>query len=130
MRVGYGAQDDPVREPGLDLDQLEDGWLPLLRQWMGIAIDTGVVEPNAMTLATVDAQGLPVSRTVLCKGLSEDGVLFFTNYDSDKARQLTAVPYASATFAWIPNAHQVTVRGRVERAGAAVTAEYWSSRPR
>ena len=80
--------------------------------------------------ATVDADGRPASRTVLCKGLSEDGLVFYTNHGSNKARQLDRFPYASATFAWTAFAHQVTVRGEVERVPDAVTEAYWRTRPR
>ncbi|NLE78128.1 MAG: pyridoxamine 5'-phosphate oxidase [Rhodococcus sp.] len=132
MRVGYGesATARPGDELDLDVDQVESGWLPLMRHWLEDAIEAAVPEPNAMTLGTVDSDGLPRTRTVLCKGLSEAGVLFFTNYESDKGRQLDAVPYASATFAWTPIARQVTVRGRVRRAETSVTEEYWRTRPR
>lgn len=130
MRVGYAAGGSRDVEANLDDGWLADGWLPLMRQWLGQAVESEVPEPNAMTLATVDDAGRPVTRTVLCKGLSDDGVLFFTNYGSAKARQLAEFPYASATFAWIPNAHQVTVRGRVERVDPQVSAQYWVSRPR
>ncbi|AOW94982.1 pyridoxamine 5'-phosphate oxidase [Rhodococcus sp. WMMA185] len=132
MRIAYGYQGLGGRydESDLDVDELSDGWLPLMRHWMETAVEAGIPEPNAMTLGTVDAQGHPCTRTVLCKGLSADGVLFFTNYASDKARQLAAVPYASATFPWVPIARQITVRGPVERVSAEVTDEYWHSRPR
>lgn len=132
MRVAYGESD--VVGPGGDIDldvvHVEPGWLPLARRWLEDAIEAEVPEPNAMTLGTVDSDGLPRTRTVLCKGLTERGVLFFTNYESDKGRQLQALPYASVTFAWTPIARQVTVRGRVDRADASVTAAYWQTRPR
>ncbi|NLU82445.1 pyridoxamine 5'-phosphate oxidase [Rhodococcus sp. HNM0569] len=131
MRVAYSEQGaGRAEEPDLDVVHVADGWLPLVRIWMGAAVEAGLAEPNAMVLATVDDEGRPASRTVLCKGLSEDGVLLFTNYESDKGRQLEHNPYASATFAWIEQAHQVTVRGRAERVAADVTSEYWRSRPR
>ena len=66
--------------------------------------------------------GRPASRTVLCKGLSEDGVLFFTNYGSDKARHLDAHPYASANFTWLTLARQVIVRGTTERGECSTDA--------
>lgn len=132
MRVSYGEPDPVGRglEADLDTEHLADGWLPLMRRWLEDAAVADLPEPNAMTLGTVDAEGRPRTRTVLCKGLSSDGVVFFTNYESDKGRQLAAVPYASVTFTWIPLARQITVRGPVERVSAEVTAEYWSSRPR
>ncbi|WP_249353986.1 pyridoxamine 5'-phosphate oxidase [Rhodococcus sp. USK13] len=132
MRVGYGHQGIGGRseESDLDAEQLNDGWLPLMRRWLEDAVEAGIPEPNAMTLGTVDEHGHPCTRTVLCKGLSTAGVLFFTNYESDKGRQLAAVPYASVTFTWVPIAKQITVRGPAERVSAEVTDEYWHSRPR
>lgn len=132
MRVAYAAQEpnSPAPELNLDVASVAHGWLPLLQRWIDQARAAGTAEPNAMVLATVDAEGRPTSRTVLCKGLSEDGVVFYTNYGSAKARQLDRFPHASATFAWTAFAHQVTVRGEVERVPDAVTEAYWRTRPR
>ncbi|MFZ2177499.1 MAG: pyridoxamine 5'-phosphate oxidase [Rhodococcus sp. (in: high G+C Gram-positive bacteria)] len=135
MRVGYGHQGAQAGEgwfedSDLDVGHVSDGWLPLMRRWLEDAVEAEVPEPNAMTLGTVDSDGRPRTRTVLCKGLSEDGVLFFTNYESGKGRDLAAVPYASVTFPWIPIARQVIVRGPAERVSTEATAEYWRSRPR
>ncbi|EOM77833.1 pyridoxamine 5'-phosphate oxidase [Rhodococcus rhodnii LMG 5362] len=131
MRVDYSevAGQHPD-EPDLDVAHLEAGWLPLLRIWLDGAVRAGVPEPNAMTLGTVDAAGDPRTRTVLCKGVDDTGVTFYTNYDSDKAHQLDAHPAASVTFAWVSLAHQITLRGPVERVPAEVTERYWATRPR
>ncbi|MCZ4565625.1 pyridoxamine 5'-phosphate oxidase [Rhodococcus erythropolis] len=136
MRVGYpqaGSESESVEDrmsAELDTSVVETGWLPLMRQWLVDAVEADAPEPNAMTLSTVDDGGRPASRTVLCKGLSEDGVLFFTNYGSDKARHLDAHPYASANFTWLTLARQVIVRGATERVSAQLTQEYWRTRPR
>ncbi|WP_305094060.1 pyridoxamine 5'-phosphate oxidase [Prescottella sp. R16] len=132
MRVSYGeiGPQRPVVEPDLEPSWLDEGWAALARRWVEEAVDAGLPEPNAMVLGTVDTDGHPRTRTVLCKALDADGVQFFTNYDSDKGRQLAAVPYASATFTWVPLAHQMTVRGPVQKTGEDVTTEYWNSRPR
>lgn len=132
MRVAYAAQDpnSPARELNLDVSTVADGWLPLLQRWIDQAKAAGTSEPNAMVLATVDEDGRPASRTVLCKGLSDEGLVFYTNYGSNKARQLDRFPHASATFAWTAFAHQVTVRGEVSRVPDAVTEAYWRGRPR
>ncbi|AVP67506.1 pyridoxamine 5'-phosphate oxidase [Prescottella equi] len=132
MRVSYGeiGPQRPVVEPDLEPSWLDDGWVALARRWVEEAVEAGLPEPNAMVLGTVDADGHPCTRTVLCKGFDEDGVQFFTNYDSDKGRQLAATPYASVTFAWIPLAHQLTVRGPVVKTSESTTSEYWNSRPR
>src|SRR3546814_17587674 len=94
----------------LDTSVVETGWLPLMRQWLVDAVEADAPEPNAMTLSTVDDGGRPASRNVLCQGLSEDGVLFFTNYVSDKARHLDAHPYATANFKWMTLDRQVDLR--------------------
>ncbi|MCX4093305.1 pyridoxamine 5'-phosphate oxidase [Nocardia sp. alder85J] len=127
MRAEYGG------EPDMSESWLTDGWEPLLRRWLAEAATSGIAEPNAMVLATVDRTDdgpRPVSRTVLCKDLSSAGVIFYTHYDSAKGRQLADIPYASATFVWPALAHQVHLRGPVHAADDDVTAAYWRSRPR
>ncbi len=124
MRVDYGEPKD------LDVDALSDGWLPLARQWLSDAVAANLPEPNAIVLGTVDAAGRPATRTVLCKDLDAEGVVFYTNYDSDKGRALASTPYASITFPWIGIARQLTVRGPVTRVDRDTTEAYWRTRPR
>jgi pyridoxamine 5'-phosphate oxidase len=129
MRVEYGS----VEKDGstdLDADWLADGWIALLRKWLGDAERAGISEPNAMVLATVDAAGWPVTRTVLCKSVDESGISFYTNYDSDKGEQLAAQPHASVTFPWYALGRQVHVRGAVTKVSPEATADYWNRRPR
>ncbi|GHF43846.1 pyridoxamine 5'-phosphate oxidase [Amycolatopsis bartoniae] len=123
MRVAYEGD-------SLDESDLAGSWTEQLQEWLNQAIAAGVSEPNAMVLATADAEGRPSSRTVLCKGLDERGVVFYTNYTSAKSHDLSVTRYASATFPWYPLHRQVTVRGEVEKVDVAETAEYWASRPR
>ena len=129
MRVEYGSHELDA-SPDLDVDWLADGWIALLHTWLADAESAGIAEPNAMVLGTVDAQGRPMTRTVLCKGVDLMGITFFTNYDSAKGEQLAATPYASATFPWFALGRQVHIRGPVTKIPAADTAEYWSKRPR
>jgi pyridoxamine 5'-phosphate oxidase len=129
MRVEYGSVEKDG-SPDLDADWLADGWVALLRRWLAAAEDAGCVEANAFVLGTADSRGRPVTRTVLCKGIDDAGIRFFTNYDSDKGRQLVATPYASATFGWYALGRQVHVRGPVTKVSAAATEAYWSKRPR
>jgi pyridoxamine 5'-phosphate oxidase len=129
MRVEYGSAEKDG-SPDLDVDWLADGWVVLLREWIGDAERAGVAEPNAMVLATVDENGRPMSRSVLCKSVEETGITFFTSYDSAKGAELAANPYASATFPWYALGRQVHVRGPVSKVTAEATAEYWSKRPR
>ncbi|MGH3561072.1 MAG: pyridoxamine 5'-phosphate oxidase [Mycobacterium sp.] len=123
----YGSEKDSSDD--LDADWLDAGWLALLRRWIDQAERAGLAEPNAMVLATVEA-GRPVTRSVLCKNVDEAGVTFFTGYDSAKAGQLAATPYASATFPWYQLGRQFHIRGPVTKVSAAASADYWSKRPR
>ncbi|MFZ2510367.1 MAG: pyridoxamine 5'-phosphate oxidase [Gordonia sp. (in: high G+C Gram-positive bacteria)] len=135
MRVGYGAAStagaDGVAEH-LDPSWLtgDPPWLALFAAWLAEAIAAQIPEPNAMVLGTVDADGIPATRTVLCKGATADGVEFYTGYDSAKGRALAANPVASVTFPWIALERQVHVRGRVVKVDPAETAAYWNHRPR
>ena len=129
MRVEYGSVEKDG-SPDLDIDWLADGWVILLRTWIEDAERAGMAEPNAFVLATVDENGRPMSRSVLCKSVDENGITFFTNYDSAKGAELAANPYASATFPWYALGRQVHIRGRVSKVTAQATAEYWSKRPR
>lgn len=123
MRVAYDGE-------AFDESALAATWTEQLQHWLDQAESAGLPEPNAMVLATANADGFPSSRTVLCKGLDERGVVFYTNYTSSKSHDLTVTRYASATFPWYALHRQVTVRGEVEKVGAAETAAYWASRPR
>ena len=129
MRVEYGSPEKDG-SPDLDADWLSDGWIVLLRKWIGDAERAGIAEPNAIVVGTVDVEGRPVTRTVLCKGVDDAGITFYTNYDSDKGAQLAATPYASATFPWFALGRQVHVRGVVTKVTPDTTATYWSTRPR
>ncbi|MEV6754896.1 pyridoxamine 5'-phosphate oxidase [Streptomyces sp. NPDC051214] len=86
-------------------------------------------EPNAMVVSTVDAEGRPGSRTVLLKGYDERGFVFFTNYESRKARDLAANPHISLLFPWHPMARQVIVTGTAERVAREETVAYFRTRP-
>ena len=101
------------------------------RQWLDEALAAQLDEPTALTLSTVGASGQPSSRVVLLKGLPDDaGFLFYTNYDSQKGRELAAQPLAAINFFWPGLERQVRVEGRVEKASEALSTEYFQSRPR
>lgn len=104
---------------------------PLFRQWFADAVKTEQlpVEPNVMTLATVDEDGRPHCRVLLLKGLDERGFTFFSNYDSAKGRQLAARPFAAMTFFWPSLERQVRIEGRVERVTPAESDAYFQVRP-
>lgn len=123
MRVDY-------RNGELDVDVLAPTWHEQLSVWLAEAQAAGLAEANAMVLATADPEGHPSSRTVLCKGLDERGVVFYTNYTSAKSHDLRRTRFASVTFPWYGLQRQVHLRGRVEQASYAEADAYWASRPR
>src|SRR4051794_3298656 len=123
MRRSYGLG-------GLAESDLAPDWLAQLRRWLGEAEGGGILEPNAMVLATASAQGAPSARTVLLKGLDERGLAFYTAHDSRKGRELDANPRAALVFPWIELQRQVLVEGAVERVAAADADAYWATRPR
>jgi pyridoxamine 5'-phosphate oxidase len=114
---------------GLAEGDLAPTWLAQLRRWFDDAVSGGIGEPNAMVVATADADGLPDARTVLLKGLDEQGLTFFTSYRSAKGEQLAANPYAAIVFPWHDLQRQVRLRGPVERLPPAAADAYFASRP-
>ncbi|HEY8828714.1 MAG TPA: pyridoxamine 5'-phosphate oxidase [Jatrophihabitantaceae bacterium] len=115
----------------LDENVVARTWLDQLRLWFTDATaEPSVVEVTAMQLATVDTAGRPSVRTVLVKGLDERGVVFYTNYESAKARDLDARPSAAAVLVWLPLERQVRLSGPVTRVERAETEAYFAARPR
>ncbi len=123
MRVSYATAQ-------LDEAALAGTWHEQLADWLADAVAAELAEPNAMVLATADADGMPSSRTVLAKVLDERGIVFFTNFTSTKMHALKSSRYASATFPWLALYRQVQLRGPVEMIPIAETTEYWNTRPR
>lgn len=106
-------------------------WYEQLRTWFDAAVaDPAVREPNAVQLATADASGRPSVRTVLAKAIDERGIVFYTNYESAKARDLAANPYASAVFVWLAHERQVRLSGPVAKVSREETEAYFAHRPR
>ena len=104
--------------------------LPLLSRWLRDALRHGFLEPNAATLATVDALGRPRARMVLLKRADERGLTFYSNLRSAKARELDARPHAALVLWWPDLYRQVRVEGRVARVSAAECDAYFATRPR
>lgn len=98
-------------------------------QWFAQAEKCEIDEPNAMCLATVAADGQPSTRVVLLKGCSEQGLVFYTNYESRKASEMEANPRVSVNFLWLPLQRQVNISGRVERVTKVEALKYFISRP-
>lgn len=98
-------------------------------QWFAQALTARLPEPNAMTLATVGADGRPAARIVLIKGIDDRGFVFFTNYLSRKGRELAHQPYASLLFYWIELERQVRIEGLVEKTSGLESDQYFDTRP-
>lgn len=113
----------------LDEAQAGDGPLDLFSRWMDEAIAHDVSEPTAMTLATVGDNGRPSTRVVLLKGCDERGLVWFTNYDSRKGRELAHQPFAALQFHWVEMERVVRIEGRVEKTSAEESDDYFHSRP-
>jgi pyridoxamine 5'-phosphate oxidase len=115
---------------GLDESDLAPDPFTMFRRWFDAARSAGVLEPNAMVLSTVSADGLPSARTVLLKGLTDHGFVFFTNYESLKAAQLAANPHCCLLFGWYQLQRQVRIEGSASRIPRAETEAYFATRPR
>jgi pyridoxamine 5'-phosphate oxidase len=98
-------------------------------RWMQQALDGKLPEPNAMTLATVGADGRPSTRVVLIKGFDARGITWFTNYDSRKGQELAAQPHAALQFHWVELERVVRIEGAVEKTSAEESDAYFATRP-
>jgi pyridoxamine 5'-phosphate oxidase len=116
--------------PVLSRDMLASDPFQQFERWFDEACQAELPEPNAMTLATVGADGQPTLRTVLLKLFDRDGFVFFTNYSSRKAEQIKENRQVALLFPWIKLARQVAITGRAEKIGVAESARYFASRPR
>jgi pyridoxamine 5'-phosphate oxidase len=114
----------------LDLDSTDADPFVQFGRWFDEARAANVPEPNAMTLATVGADGWPSARIVLLKGVDAHGLVFFTDYRSRKGRDLASNPRAALVFAWHELERQVRIVGRVEPISRDESAAYFQSRPR
>ena len=103
--------------------------LPLFQLWFDQAVKAECPEPNSMTLATADKAGNPSARIVLLKGADENGFTFFTNYESQKGKELADRPQAALLFHWHELERQVRIKGNVERVSPEESDQYFHSRP-
>jgi pyridoxamine 5'-phosphate oxidase len=97
--------------------------------WLNQALEAEIPEPNAMTLATVSSTLRPSTRVVLIKGYDEQGIVWFTNYDSRKGRELAGNPFAALQFHWVELERVVRIEGRVEKISGPESDTYYHSRP-
>lgn len=125
VRKRRDYENDPISKDRLKADPFEQFTL-----WYEDAVEEGLLEPNAMVLATASKDGRPSCRTVLLKELDETGLIFYTDTRSRKARELRENPQAALTFLWLEYPRQVIVEGTVEPVSRKRTETYFASRPR
>jgi pyridoxamine 5'-phosphate oxidase len=109
---------------------LHDDPFKQFEKWFQQACNAELLEPNAMTISTVNADGQPFMRTVLLKYFDEKGLVFFTNYESRKAKQIENNHKVSILFTWLPLQRQVHITGTAEKVSTTESLQYFSSRPR
>lgn len=114
-----------------ELDETQSSNAPLeqFARWFEQALASEIPEPNAMTVATVSADGRPSTRPVLIKSYDARGIVWFTNYHSRKGRELAANPFAALQFHWVELERVVRIEGRVEQVPAAESDAYYAQRP-
>ncbi len=127
MDIAHLRED--YRREALNRETLRADPLDQFRFWFAQAQDAEIREPNAMILGTVSPEGQPWNRTVLLKKLDERGLVFFTNYESRKARHLEENPRVSALFLWLELERQIIVNGTVEKIPHAESLAYFVTRP-
>jgi pyridoxamine-phosphate oxidase len=113
----------------LDEEHVDVDPLVQFQQWFDEAHASEVPEPNAMTLATADAQGRPNARVVLLKGVDNEGFVFYSNYQSQKGKELEANPNAALVFHWHELERQVRITGSIEQVAPETSDNYFHSRP-
>ena len=113
------------------LEEHETASEPLMQfqEWLSDALRQGIPEPNSMTVATVGENGRPSSRPVLIKGCDERGIVWFSNYQSRKGRELAHTPFAALQFHWVELERVVRIEGRVEKVSEEESDTYFASRP-
>ena len=117
-------------EQGLSRDQLEADPFAQFARWFEQAVESGIPEPNAMSLATVADSGQPWLRTVLLKLYDQHGFVFFTNYSSRKAAQIAANAKVALLFPWVALARQVKITGAASKIPFTESLRYFATRPR
>ncbi|MFO0979746.1 MAG: pyridoxamine 5'-phosphate oxidase [Planctomycetaceae bacterium] len=116
--------------PPIDESSLLDSPFEQFQEWYQTAVAADVLEPNAMSLATVDSTGAPRLRTVLLKSYDRNGFVFFTNLESCKAQHISQNPRVALLFQWLPLQRQLSIQGRAEKVSTLESMTYFATRPR
>ena len=127
MKISHFRRD--YLKSGLQRKDLDGDPINQFGDWLGQARDTDMVDPTAMTLATVNGQGQPSQRTVLLKYFDQNGFVFFTNYSSRKSQEIGDNPRVSLLFVWLELERQIQISGTARRISTADSVQYFLSRP-
>ena len=130
MREDIASIRKEYTQAELDENSVNKNPFRQFEKWLQEALKSEIIEPTAMILSTVDAALQPFQRTVLLKTFSEDGLVFYTNYTSRKAKHIESNPYVSIIFPWYSLERQVAITGRVEKVSAGESLKYFLSRPK
>ena len=121
----------------LDRNDVDENPFVQFSKWFDEALKSEILEPNAMTLATVSAEGKPSARIVLLKGIhtpkginDESGFVFYTNYDSHKGKDMAANPHVALCFNWLDLQRQIRMEGVVKKVDPSVSDDYFNTRPK
>ncbi len=121
---------EDYRAKTLEITDVHANPIQQFNEWFQEALDSQIKEANAMTIATVDAQGKPAARIVLLKGFDENGFIFYTNYDSRKGQELAANPNIAVVFLWKDLERQIRIEGIAEKVTHEISLNYFHSRPK
>ncbi|MBT6746719.1 MAG: pyridoxamine 5'-phosphate oxidase [Flavobacteriales bacterium] len=114
----------------LTKDSVAENPFKQLFSWINDAVNAQVLDPAAMILSTVGSDNKPSARTVLIRGQEENGIIFYTNYDSKKGQDLVSNPYVAITFFWVELDRQILITGRAEKISYEASQKYFSNRPK
>jgi pyridoxamine 5'-phosphate oxidase len=128
MQLADLRQDYKLR--ALELSDVATDPITQFETWFQEALNSDLLEPNAMVLATATADGMPSARVVLLKGVNEQGFVFYTNYESQKGQALAENPKAALVFNWLELQRQIRIQGSVEKVEDALSISYYQSRPK
>ena len=121
---------EDYRAKTLEINDINSNPFLQFKNWFQEALNSSVKEANAMTIATVDAEGKPSARIILLKGFDENGFIFYTNYDSKKGQDLAANPHIAAVFLWKDLERQIRIEGKAKKITKAASLQYFQSRPK
>ncbi|MEQ8552601.1 MAG: pyridoxamine 5'-phosphate oxidase [Cyclobacteriaceae bacterium] len=129
MAVDISSLRNEYTRSSLDVDSVEDSPIDQFGKWFEESQKLEILEPNAMILATSDSKGRVTQRTVLLKAFDDNGFVFFTNYGSEKANQISQNPHVSLLFQWLPLERQIIITGTVTKTSRTESEVYFKSRP-